>query len=117
MQKKRDRICLFNARISDQTRDFGLRQAEQLLALGKAALGFSDAQIGRPERGDLRRAANDRLIWTTTAVVPQKWIAEALDLKSAANSSQQIRRFAAIPPRRRTKSIQKWIADVLKNVD
>jgi|GEM_PF-5048412 len=35
-------------------------------------------------------------VWRET-IVPQKRIAKALDLKSAANASQQIRRFAREP--------------------
>ncbi|MFT5467627.1 MAG: putative transposase [Verrucomicrobiales bacterium] len=106
-----------NARSSQQIWDHGLRAAEQLLAGGMTALGLRQEQIERPVRGDLRRLAIAWMIWTQTAGVSQGWIAERLNLKSAANASQQIRRFAALKNRERPKEIRRWISAQLEKFD
>jgi hypothetical protein len=38
--------------------------------------------------------------------VPQVWIAERLNLKSAANASQQIRRFHLVPEQEQPKEVK-----------
>lgn len=106
-----------NARSSPKAKDYGLREAERILERGQRALGLSEAEIENPERVDLRRAAVGWMIWTRTAGVPQAWIAEKLNFKSAANASQQIRRFASLPVRHQPKLVREWIAQELKNVD
>ncbi len=40
--------------------------------------------------------------------VPQEWIAEHLNLKSAANASQQIRRFHQVPDKELPMEVRTW---------
>jgi hypothetical protein len=41
--------------------------------------------------------------------VPQGWIAERLGMRSAANVSQQTRRFASKEPRVHSREIRRWL--------
>jgi len=40
--------------------------------------------------------------------VPQAWIAGRLNLKSAANASQQVRRFHHLPEKELPKDVKQW---------
>ena len=64
-------------------------------------------ELGKATRGDWTRAAVGWAIWKET-VVTQRWIAEKLNLKSAANASQQIRRFTLEPEQNLSKRIREW---------
>jgi hypothetical protein len=64
-------------------------------------------QLGEVRRNDLTREAVAWAIWKET-IVSQKWIAETLILKSAANASQQIRRFSKLKDSELPKSIRSW---------
>jgi len=75
---------------------------------GKKVLGLDEEDIGRPKRGDLRRAAIGRVVWRLTAAVPDAWIAERFRFRSAANSNQQIRNIAHIPRKSLAREIREW---------
>ncbi len=62
------------------------------------ALGLSDSDIRKSMRGDLRRMAVAKVLDNRTTV-SQKSIAQRLNMKSAANVSQQVRRFSELPER------------------
>ena len=98
-------------RSSRQFRDSAESDANVLLASGKEALGLSKELIENPKRlrGDLRRAAIAWAIWTKTSGVSQQWIADALNLRSAANVSNQLRKFAKLPSKVLPSEIRKWI--------
>jgi len=40
--------------------------------------------------------------------VPQEWIAKQLNLKSAANTSQQIRLFHLVPEKELVREVKAW---------
>jgi len=98
-------------RSSRQLRDCAESVASEILASGKEALGLSDEMIGEPNRlrGDWRRSAIAWAIWTKTSGVSQQWIAEALNLRTAANVSNQVRNFAKLEAKELPVEICKWI--------
>ena len=54
-------------------------------------VGIGDSDIRKPMRGNLRRVALEKVL-DSRAAVSQKWIAQKLNMKNAANVSQQVRR-------------------------
>ena len=83
-----------NYRSSGQNKAHGEEEAKRLLGL--EALGLRDRDIRKPMRGDLRRVAVAKVLDSPTTV-SQTWIAQKLNMKSAANVSQQVHRFSKIP--------------------
>ena len=87
-------------------------RAEQLLLEGLRAAGLDSRELPRISGSDARKVAIARAIWEQT-VVPQKWLAERLGMRSAANVSQQLRRHGVnakrsdLPP-----SFRKWLSSV-----
>ena len=87
-------------------------RAEQLLLKGLRAGGLDSRELLRLSGADQRKVAIARAIWEQT-VVPQKWLAERLGMRSAANVSQQLRRHGVnakrsdLPP-----SFRKWLSSV-----
>ncbi len=63
-------------------------------------------------RGDLRRSAIAWAVWTKTSGVSQQWIADELNLRSAANVSNQLRKFAKLPSKELPLEIRKWIKSI-----
>ena len=49
--------------------------------------------------------------------MPQKWIADKTGLKSAANVSQQVRRYDLLPARKLSPQERDWREQFLKFVD
>lgn len=98
-------------RSSEQVQDCAVHDAQGILRSGKTSLGLTDEMIQHPRqlRGDVRRSAIAWAIWTRTSGVTQQWIAEALNLTSAPNVCQQIRRFSALPKAQYPPSIRGWI--------
>ena len=100
-------------RSSSQGGDFSKKRAEQIIRSGNWELNLTEHEIRHPRRGDQRRVAIAWAVWTRTSGVSLKWIAERLNLKSAANASQRIRQFDAIPPGNQPEEIRKWITELL----
>jgi hypothetical protein len=87
-------------------------RAEQLLLEGLRAAGLDSRQLLGISGADARKVAIAGAIWEQTAI-PQKWLAERLGMRSAANVSQQLRRHRVnakrsdFPP-----SFRKWLSSV-----
>ena len=79
-------------------RDAGIDDAEKILLMAEPHFGLGGGEIGRLPRGDLRRVAIGWAIHRRCCL-PLSWVAEQLKLSSAANASQQIRRFDERKPR------------------
>ena len=73
------------------------RQAERWIKDGLVAAGLREDQLAGMPGSDPRKVALARLLWRSTTV-SQQWIAERLQMRSAANVSQQIRRQPAATP-------------------
>lgn len=73
-------------------REHGERQAQQWLARGLKAGGLSAGSLSKVKGSDPRKVLLADLLWRRT-VVSQEWLAEKLEMKSAANVSQQLRRI------------------------
>lgn len=82
-------------------------EARRLLREGLEAAGLAAEDLGRLPGSDWRKVAIASRIWDQTTV-DLKWLAEHLKMKSAANASQQIRRYrrqkSALP-----KSLKRWL--------
>ena len=66
-------------------------EAERILAIGFRVFGLDKELVAELPGSDERKVAIAKAIWTKTTV-SQKWIADELGMKSAANVSQQIKR-------------------------
>lgn len=68
---------------------------------------MSDEALRKDRRGDWTRSS---VAWSLAkeTSVPHAWIAENLNLKSAANASQQIRRFQREPEKALPKAVKQW---------
>jgi len=96
-----------NYQASETMRDFHEQQALQIIEQAEVHFGQPIELLKEVRRNDWTRAAIGWAIWKRTSV-PHKWIAEAVNLKSAANSSQQIRRFAQVPDKDIALKLRKW---------
>jgi putative transposase len=67
-------------------------QAERWLIDGLKAAGLAANDLAGLKGSDPRKLALAELLWKQTTV-SQEWIAERLSMRSAANVSQQLRRF------------------------
>lgn len=67
-------------------------QAKRWLADGLKAAGLMAKDLSALKGSDLRKLALAELLWKRTTV-SQEWIADKLSMRSAANVSQQLRRF------------------------
>jgi REP element-mobilizing transposase RayT len=109
---RRDRNRNYRASLERQAHD--ATRAEQLLAQGLHAARLRPQQLQRLSGADARKVAIARAIWQHT-VVSQKWIADRLCMKSAANVSQQLRRYE-LGSKRKTQhgpaALQTWIRTV-----
>ena len=68
---------------------------------------MDEAALTEDRRKDWRRASVAWAVAKETSV-PHAWIAEELNLKSAANASQQIRRFQLEPEKSLPKEVRTW---------
>ena len=68
------------------------RQALAWLARGLKAGGLKSSSLSKVKGSDPRKVLLADLLWRRT-VVSQEWLAEKLEMKSAANVSQQLRRL------------------------
>jgi REP element-mobilizing transposase RayT len=97
-------------------RDAGTADATEILRRAQKHFGLGEAELGTLPRGDLRRAA---IAWAIHrhCCAPLGWVAAQLNLSSAANASQQIRRFAAMEPRSLPEEVRQWRKQMLSIVD
>lgn len=79
-------------RKTPQVAAHGEEQAKRWLADGLKAAGLMAKDLSALKGSDLRKLALAELLWKRTTV-SQEWIAEKLSMRSAANVSQQLRRF------------------------
>ena len=106
----RDRNRMYRGSLERRAHD--ATRAEQLLQEGLQAARLDLSSLQRIPGSDPRKVAIAGMIWRQT-VVPQKWLAQRLWMKSAANVSQQLRRGATngqcckLPA-----SLQKWLLSV-----
>lgn len=77
---------------SPQTQAHGLEKAEVYVMEGLAAAGLNEKDLAAMKGSDIRKVALARLVWKKTTA-NQEWIARKLDMSSATNVSQQIRRL------------------------
>ncbi len=77
---------------SEESRAHGEEIAAKLLEEGLAAAGLSAGALREIPGSDVRKVAIATAIWQNTTMNMQ-WIAERLSMRSAANASQQIRRY------------------------
>ena len=74
------------------------REAQRLLDGGLAAAGLSDKDLESLPGSGVRKVALANFVLERT-VARQSWIAEKLAVRSAANVSQQVRRYRSKRPR------------------
>ncbi len=73
-------------------REHGERQAQEWLTRRLKAGGLRAGSLARVKGSDPRKVLLADLQWRRT-VISQEWLAEKLEMKSAANVSQQLRRL------------------------
>ena len=79
-------------RKTPQRRAHSEEQAQRWLAEGLKAAGLVAKDLPRLKGSDPRKLALAEILWKLTTV-SQEWIAQKLSMRSAANVSQQLRRF------------------------
>lgn len=93
---------------SSQTeQDYNENRALEIMAEAEDFFGEAITDLCEVIRGDWTRHA---IAWAIAreTTVSQKWIAENVNLKSAANASQQIRRFEKANEKELPPRIRKW---------
>lgn len=81
--------------------------AEEILKAGAKHFEFTGEELRQNRRGAWRRSSVAWAIARETSVL-QEWIAERLNLKFAANASQQIRRFYQVPDKELPQEELSW---------
>ena len=97
-------------KIDEQAADFAELTAERIIANGVAHFhltGTDSEHFAALPRGDVRRDAIAWELWKKTSL-PQRWIAERLELRSAANVSDRVRRFDRKDAKQQAVKIRKW---------
>ena len=91
-------------------RDHAEATAESILEKAAEHFGLehSDQLAELTGRGDWRRVATAWAIWKRTSSVSQSWIAKRLNLRSATNVSQRLRRFERLEPRKIARPVREW---------
>jgi len=79
-------------RRAPEVRSYDLAQAERWLAEGLGAAGLRHDELAGLPGSDPRKVALASLLWRATTA-SQSWIAERLEMASAANVSQQVCRW------------------------
>lgn len=97
----------YRSRSSGPSRDHGEKRARAIIAEASAHYGLSVSELGKDRRGPWRRSSVAWALAKETSV-PHAWIAEELNLKSAANASQQIRRFHREPEKLLPREVKQW---------
>jgi putative transposase len=94
-------------------KEHGERQAEVWLKAGLKAGGLKQADLIGLKGSDPRKLLLADLLWRRT-VVSQEWLASKLEMKSAANVSQQLRR---LDRRRVAKVVPEALVDFLEKAE
>jgi putative transposase len=94
-------------RSSAMLKDHREGAGKQIIAAALAHYGVSEEDLRSKIRGDLRKVSVAWKIAKTTTL-PQAWIADRLNLKSAANASQAIRRFGGLPEGDLPRAVRIW---------
>lgn len=102
-RKSRD----YRSRREGPSRGYGIRRATEIIAEGAGHYGMKESELKQDRRGDWRRSSVAWAVAKETSV-PHGWIAEKLNLKSAANVSQQIRRFHQVPAKNLPMEVRAW---------
>jgi REP element-mobilizing transposase RayT len=93
---------------STQGKDQSRREAEAILAKAVSHFNLEGADpVGSLKRGDHRKVAIAWAIWRRTSM-PQTWIADRTGLKTAANVSQQVRRYSGLADRKLSAEERVW---------
>ena len=100
-----------NQRSSRQAHDHAQARALELIRRGLKELGLTEQELKISRGSDARKVS---LAWAIarSTTVNQGWIANRLHMRSAANVSQQIRRFEAELKSQSDPRIQSWIKSV-----
>jgi hypothetical protein len=102
-------------RSAEEVRAHGEQEAQRLIREGLAAAGFGAEDLPKRPGSNPIKSVLAEIVWSRTSV-NMEWIAQALNMRSAGNVRQQIRRRKAeqITERARkaekywTKSFRKW---------
>ena len=89
----------------------GEETASRLVEEEMRHFGLKEEDLKRLPGSDARKVAMACAVSRRTNV-RQKWVAEKLKMGSAANVSQQQRRFGMLPRRKLPVEIQKWLGSV-----
>jgi hypothetical protein len=102
-RKSRD----YRSRKDGPAKNHGIKRADEIIAEACGHYKMDEASLKMDRRGDWRRSS---VVWAMAkeTIVPQDWIAPRLNLKSAANASQQIRRFDQTPEKWLAKEFKLW---------
>ncbi len=102
-RKSRD----YRSRKEGPSKDHGIKRAGEIIAEACGHYAMDEAALKMDRRGDWRRSSVAWAVAKETSV-PHEWIAAQLNLKSAANASQQIRRFHQIAEKELPKEVKIW---------
>ncbi len=94
-------------RSSTLGRDAGIVDATEILHRAEKHFGLGKGELRKLPRGDVRRAAIGWAIHRRCCT-SLSWVAEQLNLSSAANARQQIRRFDVRKTNSLPKDIRAW---------
>jgi REP element-mobilizing transposase RayT len=100
-----------NQRSSHQAHDHAEARALDLIRKGLKALGLTEQELKISRGSDARKVSVAWAIARSTTI-SQGWIANRLNMHSAANVSQQIRRFEANLNSQSDSRIRSWIKSV-----
>ncbi len=92
---------------SQESRAHGESVALELLERGCDAAGLNADDLRELPGSDKRKVAIAAVIWQNTTM-SMRWIAEHLSMRSAANASQQIRRYRVTSPSL-PKNLNHWV--------
>jgi putative transposase len=107
------RLSNRNRRATRQWRDHAQLSARDLIRQGLDALELSEDQLKVSKSSETRKVS---LAWAIarSTTMSQSWIADRLNMRSAANVSQQVRRFEKELKRQSDSRIKRWIK-IVKN--
>jgi hypothetical protein len=104
---KRTKSRAYRSAAARQTH--GVEQAQRSLQGGLEAAGLAPENLSRVRGSDPRKVSLAELLWSRTTVT-QEWLAEKLQMRSAANVSQLLRRTVV---KRRNRQVPSGLGSVL----